>query len=172
MNIQQVIKYLILLIVLLFLQVIIFQKIYLTPYCVPYFYFMFILMLPVDMNKYLVLMMAFILGLIMDGFYYTGGIHAAASTCAAYLRHYWLNIIEPSERYEEHQLPVKYQMGAEWVLKYIFPLLFIQHLLLFSLEAFRLDILGWVILRTVLSSVVSTAIIFYIQILFFRPKRL
>lgn len=165
-----IIKYSIQWLFLLLMQIFVFQKIYLSVYALPFFYSMFILTLPVFMNRYMVLLLGFIAGLIIDAFYHTGGIHAAALTFVAYLRYYWLKIMEPSERYEENQLPVVSSMGRDWFLKYTVPLVFIHHFLLFTLEAFAFRYLLEIIFRTIVSTLIAEVIIYYSHLLFFRPK--
>ncbi len=171
MSINFVLKYIFQFLFLLFLQIIVFQKIYLTVYCVPFFYSLLILTLPVFLNRYFVLIIAFLLGVIVDAFYHTGGIHASATTLIAYLRYYWLKIIEPSERYEENQIPVFSEMGREWFLKYTLPLVLIHHVLIFGLEAFHGRYVFMVIIKGVLSAIVAEIILYFSHFLFFRPKQ-
>ncbi len=167
---NRILGYFIQFIFLLFMQTFVFQKIYLTTYCVPFFYLMFILTLPIFTNKYLVLVLSFFVGWMMDVFYHTGGIHAAATTVVGYLRFYWLKIIEPSDRYEENQLPVASMMGRDWFIKYIFPMAFIHHLFLFTLESFSVRFILSIILRSVLSTIFSVILIYFLHLLFFRPR--
>ncbi|GAB4207270.1 MAG: rod shape-determining protein MreD [Bacteroidia bacterium] len=155
---------------LIFMQTFVFEKIYLTTYCVPFFYLMVILTLPVFMNKYFVLILSFLVGWILDMFYHTGGIHAAATTIVGYLRFYWLKIIEPSDRYEENQLPVASMMGRDWFIKYIIPMIFIHHLFLFTLESFNIRFIFDILIRSILSTIVSVILIYFFHLIFFRPK--
>lgn len=166
-----VLKYIFQLIFLIFCQVFVFQKIYLTPFCIPYFYSMIILTLPVFMNRYLVLIVAFLVGWIFDMFYYTGGIHAAALTFIAYLRYYWLKMIEPPERYDEHQLPVVAMTNRNWFLKYITPVIIIHHFLLFTLEAFEIRLIIDILIRTFLSSFIAIILVYLFHLIFFRPSK-
>jgi len=163
-------SYIFQLVFLIFMQVVIFQKIYLSLYCVPFFYTMFLITLPIHTNKYLILILGFLVGGLMDIFYYTSGIHTASTTLISYLRYYWLKIIEPPERYEENQLPVVANTNRDWFLKYITPLVFLHHLNLFTLEAFSLRYLLEIILRTFCSSVVAIALIYFFHLIFFRVK--
>lgn len=166
-----ILKYILQFFFLILFQVFVFQKIYLTPFCVPYFYSMFIFTLPVFMNRYLILIIAFFTGWIFDLFYHTGGIHAASTTLIAYIRYYWLKIIEPPDRYDEHQLPVVAMMDRSWFLKYITPMVFIHHFLLFTLEAFELRWWLDILIRTVLSTLISIVLIYVFHLIFFRPHK-
>ncbi len=166
-----VFKYILQVLFLFVFQIFVFQKIYLSTFCIPYFYSMVILTLPVYMSRYWVLIIGFIVGWIFDLYYYTGGVHAAALTFISYVRYYWLKIIEPAERYDEHQLPVVAMTNREWFLKYIIPLIFVHHFILFILEVFEIRFIFSVIVRSVLSTIVSTLIVYFFHLIFFRPKR-
>lgn len=137
----------------------------------PYFYSMLVFTLPIQFNRYYVLMIGFLMGFLMDMFYHTGGIHAAAMSLTAYLRYYWLKMIEPSERYEDNQLPVVSQMNRVCFLKYTLPLLFLQHLSIFMLEAFSMRYFLTVFVRSILSTLIAEVILYYLQLIFFRPKQ-
>ncbi|MEW6773923.1 MAG: rod shape-determining protein MreD [Bacteroidota bacterium] len=166
-----VFKYILFLIFLIFFQIVVFPKIYLTEYITPFFYSAIILTLPVFLNRYYVLLISFLVGWIMDIFYHTGGIHIASLVVIGYLRYYWLKIIEPSERYEENQIPVMREMGRDWFLKYIIPMIFIHQFLLFTLEVFNFKYIGNILIRSILSTLVSTALAYIFHLIFFRPER-
>lgn len=168
---QLIFNYIIQLMFLIFMQVFVFQKVYLTTFCVPFFYSMIILTLPIFMNRFYVLLVSFIIGWLMDIFYHTGGIHTSALTTVGFLRYYWLKIIEPSERYEEKQIPVAREMTRDWFIKYATPLVFIHHLLLFTLEAFRMNFILDIFVRSIISSFVAILLIYFFHLIFFRPKQ-
>src|SRR5690606_5054309 len=73
-------------VVLLFIQVLMLNNINLAGYINPYLYIFFILMYPLDGNKSLLILLSFLLGLSIDVFEDSGGVHAAASAFIAYLR--------------------------------------------------------------------------------------
>lgn len=171
MNLSFLLKYFFQWIFLLILQVFILQKIYLTQYCIPFVYSMFLLTLPINTNRYLVLILGFLTGIIYDWFYYTGGIHAASFTAIAYIRYYWLKIIEPPDKYEENQIPVLAEMSTSWFLNYSLPIVIIHHFLLFLIEAFEWHYLIDIVIRTILSTIIAEIIIYYTHQLFFRPKQ-
>lgn len=166
-----IIKYILQFLFVVFMQTFVFQKIYLTTYCVPFFYSIIILTLPVFTNRFFVLILSFFIGVFFDMFYHTGGMHAASLVFITYLRYYWLKIIEPSERYEENQIPVVSMSNREWFLKYITPLVFVHHLLLFILESFSLNYLFSILIRSILSSLMAILLIYVFHLIFFRPKQ-
>lgn len=72
----------------------------LNGYFNPFLYIMFILMLPVNINKVLLLFIAFLTGLTIDIFSGTPGMHASACLVLAFIRPGFLNLIAPREGYE------------------------------------------------------------------------
>ena len=59
----------------------------LHQFIVPYIYFLFILWLPFNINRLLLLIISFIFGLTLDYFTGSPGLHAAPCVLIAYLRH-------------------------------------------------------------------------------------
>ena len=171
MSFSTLLKYLFQWLFLFILQIFVLQKVYLTEYCVPFVYSMFLLTLPVNTNRYLVLLLGFFTGMIYDWFYHTGGIHTASFTAIAYLRYYWLKLVEPPDEYEENQIPVLAEMNLSWFLKYTLPMVVMHHFLLFLIEAFEWRYLIDIFIRTILSSIAAEVIIYFIHQLFFRPKQ-
>jgi len=77
---------------LVLLQVLVLNNINLGGYIHPSVYILFILLLPVRMNKNLVLFIAFFTGLSIDYFGNTLGLHAGASVLLAFARPGVLNL--------------------------------------------------------------------------------
>ena len=75
-------------ILLLMAQVLIFNNFNFLGYINPYPYILFILLFPVNGNKYGLLAASFLLGITMDLFCNSGGVHTAACVLLAYLRPY------------------------------------------------------------------------------------
>ena len=71
---------------LLAVQIVIFNNIDLFGYINPYPYILFILLYPVNSNRAGLLITSFLLGLTIDLFTNSGGIHAASCLILAYVR--------------------------------------------------------------------------------------
>ena len=97
---------------------------------------LFILSLPVDMPRWLELIIAFSMGLILDIFSNTGGMHAFSLTLLAFLRPYILALLAPREGYDPGEIPSLYRQGAAWLSLYLLIALFIHHLAFYTLEIF------------------------------------
>src|SRR5699024_10263302 len=73
-------------VLLILIQVFLLNNINLMGYINPYLYVLFIILYPVTGNKTTLIILSFLLGLSIDIFENSGGVHAAASVCIAYIR--------------------------------------------------------------------------------------
>ncbi len=150
------------------LQVLIINNIEVNGYLVPYFYVIFILLMPFEVPGWLLLTMAFVLGLTIDMFMSTPGIHASATVFMAFLRPFVLKNISPREGYETGTFPRVHYYGIFWFAKYAFLLVLAHHLFLFLVEMFRFSDLPQILLRTILSSILTTLLILISQFFIYR----
>ena len=102
-----------------------------------YIYPLFLLLLPIRLQKVALLGIAFFVGISIDMFYDTAGVHAAACVFTAYIRSGVLLVIEPRGGYDSSHKPTKEQYGAAWFFQYSGVLLFIHLLVVFILEALK-----------------------------------
>ncbi|MDD2634508.1 MAG: rod shape-determining protein MreD [Bacteroidales bacterium] len=166
--IKQNIRYILLFLISVLVQTLIFDRIYITNYFSISIYFLFILLLPVNANKYTVMALAFLLGLCVDVFNSTQGLHAAASVLLAYLRPFVLQFFAPRDDYEPNKDLSIRNYGLLWFLKYAGILIFTHHLFLFYLEIFSFSFFFFTLLRVVLSSIISLFFVSLGHFLFVR----
>jgi hypothetical protein len=140
-----------------------------TSYVNLYIYPLFLLLLPIKIQKNLLLVIAFFLGIAVDMFYDTSGIHAATCVFIGYIRSGVLTVIEPRGGYEANQAPTKRSFGTGWFFQYVGILLFIHLFLIFLLEAFSFAGFGFTILKTGLSFILSMLLV-TIYTYLFNPK--
>lgn len=129
-----------------------------------------ILMLPLHLNKTLVLIIAFATGLVIDMFYNTMGMNAAACTMMAYCRPWALRIYAPVGDYNAGTTATIGSMGMRWMLSYAATLIFIHHFILFYLEVFSLHSFFTTLLKVILSGVLTLILFLITQSLFFRQS--
>lgn len=166
--IKQNIKYILLFIFSVLIQTLIFDRIYISSIFTCYMYVLFILLLPVNANKYTVMFLGLILGLSVDIFNSTQGLHAASTVLFAYLRPYILHIYAPRDDYEPNrELSIK-NYGLSWFLKYAGSLILIHHFFLFYLDIFSFSHFFFTLLRIALSSVISLFFVTLGHFLFVR----
>lgn len=169
--INNIIKNSIRFILLVLLQVLIVQNIRLGSYIILLPYILFILLLPFETPKLAVLFASFFIGLIIDMFYDTAGIHAAACTMIGFSRYYVLKLLSPREGYDPGLVPIVDSMGPVWFVTYAGLMIFIHHLFFFYLEIFRFDEFFRTFLRVILSTIGTFVFVYIVQFLFFKKTR-
>ena len=137
---------------------------------IPYLYIMFILMLPIEIPRWLELILGFICGLVMDMFTNTIGIHASACATLAFIRPIYLKSIAPRDGYEFGHKPTIPQMGFAWYIKYAGVLILIHHSWLFFMEVYSLNGFFTTLMRSVLSSIFTLTLAVLTQYLVFKKK--
>ena len=125
-----------------------------------------ILLLPIKTPKLVVLCLAFLLGLIVDIFYDSIGVHASATLMMAFCRNIILKYLEPQGGYSLDQIPTLKNMGISWFFIYTGTLLFIHLLFYFSMEAFSVVFFFQILMNTIFSLIFSIVLIFLIQLIF------
>ncbi len=160
------IKYSSMFLLVILVQVLIFNQINISGFLNPYFYILFILLLPFSMPKYLVLVVSFILGFIIDIFANTPGMHASASVLTGFVRapvaaRLLLNT-------DIGDYPGLHQTGFRWFLAYSSTLILVHHTFLFLLEVFTFTHLHITLLRVLVSAFFTLFFIVLSQYLFYR----
>lgn len=157
-------------VVLLLLQVLIVKNIHLGRYFIFFPYILFILLLPFNTNKPLVLLLSFIYGLCIDLFYDTQGMHASACVFLGFARGFVLKLLSPREGYEENHRPTLAYMGSAWFISYSLLLIFTHHLVMFYLEAFTFHEFFRTFLRALCSTLATFGFVYMLQFLFYRSN--
>lgn len=150
---------------LILLQVWVLNHIEFSGFINPYLYILFIIQLPFETPKWVLLITAFFLGLIIDIFMATWGIHTFATVFLAYVRPYLLKVIAPRDGYEAGTLPNVRFFGYDWFIRYSAILVIVHHFVLFYLEAFKFHQFFSTLLRVVLSSIFTMILVVLSQLL-------
>jgi len=114
------------------------------------------------------LLLGFILGIIMDVFSNTGGIHTSATVLIAYIRPWAQNTISSKQEYEPGIQPGIKNMGFRWFFLYSLILTTIHHIVLFYLEVFRFSDFFQTMYHALLNMVYTMVFILVIQYVFYR----
>ncbi|MBN2813227.1 MAG: rod shape-determining protein MreD [Bacteroidales bacterium] len=161
-------KYLFYFVVLILAQLLIFNNIEFSGYVNPYVYVLFILLLPFTTPRIVLLISAFALGLIIDLFMGTPGVHSSATVLMAFSRSSVMALFSPREGYQSGTYPRLAEFGLEWFVKYTVMLVLIHHFALFYLEVFSFHHFFSTLFRAFLSSVLTSLIIIFSQYFVFR----
>ena len=155
-------------IILLSLQVIVFNNINLFGFISPFPYILFIILYPVNGNKSGLLVASFLLGIILDMFSNSGGIHTTASLLLAYFRPSIFKFAF-GVSYEYQTIKLNETLTPERF-SFLLVAVVLHHLVLFIFEAFQFSLLWDILIRTLLSSSI-TLIICIIIIYLIKPNK-
>ncbi len=153
------------------IQVLVLNHIQWSGYFNPYVYILFILMLPLETPRWLLLVLALFIGLTIDMFGNTSGMHAAASVFVAFARPGILRLIAPRDGYEAETSLTPQVMGLKWFITYVSILVFLHHLVYFYVEVFRFSEFFITLLKAILNSAITVIIILLGQFLFGRSTK-
>jgi rod shape-determining protein MreD len=167
--INSIIRFGLIFILLILLQVLLFNNIQFSGYVNPYVYIMFILLLPVEIPSWLLLLLSFSTGMIIDFFTGSPGMHTSATVLAGFVRPYVLRIVSPRDGYESGSDPSMVTYGFRWFLTYALLIVLVHHFALFYLEVFRFADFFRTMLRVILSTFFSMTFILIIE--FYRRGR-
>jgi len=130
---------------------------------------LFILLLPFRISHILLICLGFLIGISVDIFYDSWGVHASAAVFTAFIRPYVLKALEPRGEYNVTHIPSKAHLGLQWFLIYSSIMMFAHLFFYFSVEAFTFIHIGQIIAKTGLSFFFS--MIFILMYMFiFDPK--
>ena len=133
----------------------------------PYFYVLFVLLLPINTPRYLLLILGFVLGLTIDVFANTPGIHASATVFMAFLRPFMINTANIDEQ-EKAISPTLMNMGVGWFVKYSLVLILFHHTFLFFVEIFSFHVFLNNLLRSLLSGLFTFVLVVLSQFIIYR----
>jgi len=164
-NINSIIRF----VILILAQVLVFNHINFLGNINPYPYILFVLLFPINNNRTLFIFLSFMLGLFVDLFSDSGGVHAAACVTIAFLR-------PPVLKFAfgvvyEHQT-IKFnntEFGNRII--YFSILILIHHLIMFLLEVFNISHILLVLQKTLFSSIFTILLCALISILFSNKQR-
>lgn len=128
-----------------------------------------ILLLPLRTPTSLIMIFAFIMGMALDFFYNTPGMHASASVLTAFLRPYVLSWIEPRGGYTVESSPTLHEYGRSWFFRYAAISMAIHLFFLFSVQVFTFVYFSEILIKTILSWIASMVFIMF-YILIFNPR--
>ncbi|WP_228547238.1 hypothetical protein [Nonlabens antarcticus] len=153
---------------LLVIQVFVMDQINFLGFINPMIYILFIFLYPFNNNRLLFLILAFLLGLVMDTFQDTGGAHAAACVTLTIVRPYLLKLVY-GESYVMKNIKVL-TTGIDRILLFLCLCVIIHHLVFYSMIIFNMSqILE--LLQLTLSVGLATITVSLTILLLIKPRR-
>jgi hypothetical protein len=135
----------------------------------PFIYVLFILVLPFGTPNFLLYLIALFTGLTLDIFYDTLGVHTSACIALAFVRILFISISLNRESIDEPE-PSLGNMRFRWFSLYAVLCIFVHHLVLFFLEAFKLTEIGYTLGRTLLSVIFTLFTVLLVEFIFHNRK--
>lgn len=144
---------------LILLQALVLNNVLLFEKINPYIYIAFIFIYPYKTNRFPILFLGFLLGLFVDFFSDSGGIHAFATTLIAYLRpNFFKTFFQKTEvDYEFFQMK---QEAFGKIFNFITTLTLIHHFTVYLLIHFSFNNFFSLIIDTILSTIFSLILYF------------
>ena len=165
------VKYSLIFVLVVLAQGLVVNNIEINEYLNPMIYPVMILLLPFETNLIIGMLVGLLLGLSVDAFSNTFGLHASAALLIGYLRPTIMRYIKPRDGYDTALLPTIHDMGPAWFLIYSSVVIFVHHLWFFSVEILRFDLIFLILLKTFFSTLFSLALIILFQYIFYKPSR-
>jgi rod shape-determining protein MreD len=166
---NKTIKFIFLFIMLVLLQILLFNNIQFSGYVNPYVYVMFIIVLPIGLPTWAVLLISFFTGLTVDAFSGTMGVHTAATVMAGFVKPYLLTLnVTHESNNPQTTLSIK-NYGLRWFILFTLMIVLVHHLTLFFVEVFRFSGFFRTLLRALLSTIFTTGFIVLLDS--FRSRR-
>lgn len=157
-------------VLLMAIQLVVLNHVYLGGYVMPMLYVLFVLMLPTDMGRIPMLLTAFGTGFLVDVMNNMLGFHALACTLLSMMRILFADRILTRGEPVTIEVPSIYTVTPQYFISYLMLMLGMFYLVFFTVELFGFRSFGGVVLATVASTVVTTLMAVLYQYIFLRKE--
>lgn len=145
-------------ILVMLLQLLILNRMQVLGVCHPMLYVMCLMMMPITLPSQIDILIGALVGLLVDIFSNSPGVHMASCVLIMYLRRIFIRhlVLEPERLKGDIDLKT---IGTDAYIKYMVVLVLLHHLTVFSLTAWSWSMFGWVLLETMLSALLTSMMI-------------
>lgn len=162
-------KMVLLFFILLILQVFVLNNILFFGYINPYLYIIFVFLYPLKINRIPFLFFSFLLGLFIDFFSDSGGIHAFSILFIAYIRLFFIRMYFRKEETDYAFFNLNSESFGK-IFNHVVTLTIIHHFIYFSLANFSFQNLSNVITNTFFSSIFTLILYFLGTYIFIKSE--
>jgi len=152
------------------LQVLLFRNVALFDMAFCFVYVGFLLLLPLETSLTSLLLLGFAMGLAVDIFYDTAGVHAATMVIIAFIRPSLLQFLRPSGGYDNVESPTLSKLGFNWFIIYAGITLLFHHSILFLIQGSNFSLWFSNFFSILASTVLSLFVLVIGQFLFYRSR--
>ena len=157
---------------LILIQLLVLNQVYLGSYVMPMLYLLAILMLPTDTKRIPLLLIAFGTGLLLDIMNNMLGFHALACTVVAMMRILFADRILTRGEPVTISIPSIFSVSPQYFISYLLILLASFYLVFFTVELFGFRSFGGVLLATVCSTLATTLMAVLYQFIFLKKEEI
>jgi rod shape-determining protein MreD len=137
------------------------------PAFIPLIYPLVLLLMPLNTHHWVSMILGFITGMTMDLFCNTPGMHTASCVLLGFVRPYLLTLFFQQQIKELGDTrPTLYRMGITSFALYVAMALLIHHFLFYTLQIWSFRNILYILLKTLMSGVLSLLLILVSQLLF------
>jgi rod shape-determining protein MreD len=156
-------------VILLFVQIFLLRNLIFYNLSTPFIYVLFLLVLPFRIPNLLLFIIAFGTGLTIDTFYDTIGVHTTACVALAFVRILFISVSLNRDAIDEPE-PSLGNMGIKWFSIYAVLCIFVHHIFVFFLEAFKLNEFYYTLTRSLLSVIFTFFVVLLVEFIFHNRK--
>lgn len=153
----------------MFVQIFLLRNMGFYDLSTPFVYVLFLLVLPFGIPNLLLFLIAFGTGLTLDAFYDTLGVHTTACVALAFVRILFISISVTRDAFDEPE-PSLGNMGFKWFSIYAILCILAHHLVVFFLEAFKLNEITYTLTRCLISAVFTFFLVLLVEFIFHNRK--
>jgi len=151
------------------LQVLVLNNVLFLGYVNPYLYIIFLFLFPLKKDRFRFLFIAFLLGLSIDIFSDSGGIHAFSTLTIAYFRLFFVKVFFSKYEVDYPFFDLSLEpFGKKF--NYVATLTLIHHFILFSFANFSFNNFSQVLLNTLYSSIFTLVLYFPVVYIFSKKQ--
>jgi len=165
---KHIYKYLFLAPVFILIQVLLLNNIYFLNYINPLVYIILIITLPKETEKWFILIFGFIIGILLDLFEGNIGLNASSLVFISFLKPYLQKFIIPKNSVDEKDKLNLQNLGIKTFSLFALTIIFAHNLFLFLLEHFTNTSILLLLVKILLSTLVTYIIILILQLFTFK----
>ncbi len=145
--------------IIITLQLLMFNNVNFLGFVNPWIYIILIIIIPQSIKDNYLIIIAFMIGLLLDSLFSTSGINTISLISVAWLRNYVLRKIFSGKNYDKKKFISIKNNGFNLYLKYVTLMVLIHHGILILVDYISFIKISEIIIKTILSSIVSIIII-------------
>jgi rod shape-determining protein MreD len=168
---RSIFKYILHFIFIILIQALVLNNIYLFNLIHPYIYILFLLILPVNINRLVLLLISFGIGFILDIFSNIPGLHTSTMVFIGFLRPFVIKFIISEDVSEQNIEPHITTLGFRRYLIFALIMVFIHHSFIFFVQVLSIKEYIFTFYKIIINVFSTILIILIYEILFFYKKQ-